>query len=145
MPSMPTCRHTALPHIREKSWRGISADDGTPPQLVVVNIPHLSQIFFTRYCVAEILQVYFATKFGFADEFSRNVYDRALEEFSNKHKGWDKKFNVKEVRTEFAVNFILVLYKLGCYLRLILGARKIVFLIRIWVSRFFLTNHTILQ
>ena len=42
MPSMPTCRHTALPHIREKSWRGISADDGTPPQLVVVNIPHLS-------------------------------------------------------------------------------------------------------
>ena len=44
MPSMPTCRHTALPHIREKSWRGISADDGTPPQLVVVNIPHLSRI-----------------------------------------------------------------------------------------------------
>ena len=45
---MPTCRHTALPHIREKSWRGISADDGTPPQLVVVNIPHLSLFILSQ-------------------------------------------------------------------------------------------------
>ena len=81
----------------------------------------------------KFLQVYFTTKFGFVDEFSQKVYDRALEEFYNKHKGWDKKFSVKEVRTEFALNFILVL----CHLGLILGARKIALLIRICVSPFF--------
>ena len=64
--------------------------------------------FFVRVSPLKFLQVYFTTKFGFADEFSQNVYNRAMEEFSSKHKGWDKKYNVKEVRTNSAVNFILV-------------------------------------
>ena len=55
--------------------------------------------FFVRVISLTFWQVYFTTKFGFADEFSQDVYNRALEEFSNKHKGWDKKYSVKEVRT----------------------------------------------
>ena len=44
--------------------------------------------------------MYFVTRFGFADEYSQNVYDRALEEFADKHKGWDQKYSIKEVRTQ---------------------------------------------